>query len=72
MRDIFSFAIVFAGAAYFNLLTTKQIVILLAGIVVLAAVLLSVFLTLVHVYAYVFSSMGYEDLVARGTCICSQ
>ena len=73
MGELFLFAIMFIGVAFLSLLSIKQIVILLAGTVVAAAVLLSAFVTLVHVYAYVVCSARYEDLVPRGTnMMCSQ
>ena len=75
MGELFLFAIMFIGVAFLSLLSIKQIVILLAGTVVAAAVLLSALIALVRVYAYVFCSARYEDLVPRGTymyMMCSQ
>jgi len=73
MGEVFLFAIMFVGVAFLSLLSIEQIVILLAGTVVAAAVLLSAFVALVHAYADVYCSARHEDLVPRGTnMMCSE
>ena len=72
MGELFLFAIMFIGVAFLSLLSIKQIVILLAGTVVAAAVLLSAIRAFVHVYADRFCSVHHEGLISRGTMMCSQ
>ena len=71
MGELFHFVIVFVGVAFLSLLSIEQIVILLAGTVVAAAVLLGAFGVFVHAYANTFCGVHHEDLVPRGTLMCS-
>ena len=75
MGDVFFLAIMFVGVAFLSLLSIKQIVILLAGTVVAAAVLLSALGVFVHA-AYALAVFS-EDLhhhrhelvdISRVTC----